>query len=193
MPRRQQNFEGKKEHKEQWKFTVGKRRPHDDIVHNSSPDRGSSSDSSAGSSAGGLGNEDNLAEALVGLMLGATLAGNLHESKSPGHGPGPGHDNFSMMIPKTNEGRNLGSPLSSDARYCDEIVSQVKNNSDIQKNEMIRSRENAKENAEFIVTEMKKCFEELKDELRQIFIHPLNQQQQQAGVSVAAPTQNQDK
>ena len=186
MPRRQQNFEGKKEHKEQWKFTVGKRRPHDDIVHNSSPDRGSSSDSSAGSSAGGLGNEDNLAEALVGLMLGATLAGNLRESKSPGH------DHSSMMIPKTNEGQNLHSPLLSDVGYCDEIVSQVKNNSDIQKNEMMRSRENAKENAEFIVTEMKKCFQELKDELRQIFAQPLNQQQQ-AEVSVAAPTQNQDK
>ena len=182
MPRRQQNFEGKKEHKEQWKLIVGKRRPHDAVFHSPSPDRISSSDSSAG----GFGNQDNLAEALVGLMLGATLAGNLNELKSPGH------DHSSMMIPKTNEGQNLDSPLSSDVGYCDEIVSQVKNNSDIQKNEMMRSRENAKENAEFIVTEMKKCFQELKDELKQIFTHPLNQQQQ-AGVSVAAPTQNEDK
>ena len=182
MPKRQQNSEGKKEHKEQWKLIVGKRRPHEAIVHSPSPDRVSSSDSSAGR----LGNEDNLAEALVGLMLGATLAGNLRESKSPGH------DHSSMMIPKTNEGQNLHSPLLSDVVYCDEIVSQVKNNSDIQKNEMMRSRENAKENAEFIVTEMKKCFQELKDELRQIFAQPLNQQQQ-AEVSVAAPTQNQDK
>ena len=183
MPRRQQNFEGKKEHKEQWKLIVGKRRPHDAVFHSPSPDRISSSDSSAG----GFGNEDNLAEALVGLMLGATLAGNLHELKSPGH------DHSSTMTPKTKEGQNLDSPLSSDVEYCDEIVSQVKNNSDIQKNEMMRSRENAKENAEFIVTEMKKCFQELRDELKQILKNPLNQQQQQAGVSVAAPTQNEDK